>query len=357
MRSVQWLVDRIAEEICAGSFGDSGAIFPTLESLGKKYGIAKSSMVEVRKKLEEQGLIEIVGKSAFVINGRAQSDSPYMQNRKTSRSVGVLVPRFDSLFFSAFCDELSECLRKNGYSTFCVVCPEGGEREALRALNRAGVDGVVAAVTDRKHVISIYEQMPLPCVLIGARGKSIRLSTVDEDPFDAAKRMAKQFVAEGCKSFLILRIKKYEMSNDQRTNGFLAGLAETGVSMGGENIFEIEGSTDASLRMIANRIRFAKEKTGVLLYNIIGLNFFLKQCQEMKLLLHRDMEVASFLDVHKSSREDLPIIVAKTSIRNMAACAGEEIIRQITDDTAQPQTFKIPYHIYWDGIEPKKAVQ
>lgn len=353
MKNVQWLTERIAEEIRAGSFGESGAVFPTLELLGKKYGIAKSSMVTVRQKLAEQGSIEIVGKSAFINNGRARSDSPYMQSRKPTNCIGVIVPRFESLFFSAFCDELSEWLHKNGYSTLFVSSVERAEREALQTIKRAGVDGIVVAATDQRHIISMFERFPLPCVLIGARGENIRLSSVDEDPFNAAKRIAKQFIAEGCKNFCILRSKKYKLSNDSRTNGFLEGLAEEGIFVSPDNIIEHEASLKVSLRAIIERIRFEKEKTGVLLYNTIGLPMFLELCCEKNLLLHRNMEVASFQDVHKSSHEEFPIIIAKTSTRNLAVCAGQEIIRQIKDDTAVPQTFKIPYQIYWNGIEPK----
>ncbi len=355
MRSVQRLTTRIAEEIRAGSLGASGTFFPTQDMLRKKYGVSKSTVVSARKELETQGLVEIAGKTAFITNGRARLDSPYMQNRKVSNSIGVLVPRFESLFFSAFCDEISEWLGKNGYSTLCVACPEGQEYETLKTVNRAGVDGVVATATDRKHIISMYEQIPLPCVLVGARGEQKRLSSIDEDPFDAAKRIAKQLVAEGCTRFLVLRTKKYDISNDRRTNGFLEGLRAEGVFMPQENIIEYEEGmqVNASLRIIINRVRQGKEKTGILLCNIIGLSFFMQQCEAAGLVLHRDMEVASFQDVHKSSQEDLPIIVAKTSVKNLAVSAGKEIIRQISDDTALPQTFKIPYTICWNGINPK----
>ncbi len=353
MRSTQRLANRIAEEIKAGKFGASGAFFPTQAVLQKEYGISNSTIVAARKNLEAQGLIETVGRTTFVTYGRARSDSPYMRSRKASGNIGIIVPHFDSLFFGAFCDQLSEWILKKGYSTLCVACPEGQEREALQTMKRACIDGIVAAVTDKKDAISVYEQMPLPCVLVGARGKEIGISSVDADPFDAARRIAGQFVAEGCKSFFVLRTNKYAISNDRRASGFLQGLAETDVSVPAENIIEIGRSVNAAVSVLVNRILTGREKAGVLLPNFIGLPFFLEQCRAADILLHRDMEVTSFLDVHGSSRSEVPVTVAKTSVRDLVVCTGEEIIRQITDDTATPQAFKIPYHIYWNGLEPK----
>ncbi|MBQ7033748.1 MAG: substrate-binding domain-containing protein [Clostridia bacterium] len=353
MRSAKWLTERIAEDIKAGEFGASGAFLPTQEMLRKKYAASNSTVVVARKNLEELGLIETVGRSAFITNGRAHFDSPYMKRRKRTGTIGVMVPHFDSLFFGAFCDELSSWLREKGYRTICVASPPEQGSEMLEIVKRAGVDGIVAAVTDRRHIISAYEQLPLPCVLVGARGEGIGVSTVDADPFDAAKRIARQFVAEGCKSFFVLRTNKYAISNDRRTSGFLKGLGEAGVAVPEENIIEIGNSTNAAVSVIVNRIRSCREKAGVLIHNFVALPLFMEQSRSLNILLHRDMEVTSFLDVHGGSRDEVPVTVAKTSVHDLVVCAGREIIRQITDDAAAPQAFKIPFHVYWNGLEPK----
>lgn len=353
MRSAKWLAERITADIKAGTFGASGSFLPVQEILRKKYAVSNSTVVIARKNLEEQGLIETIGRSVFITNGRAHKDTPYMQKRNVSRTIAVLVPRFNSLFFSAFCDEISKQLQKNGYRALFVVCPEGQERETMKIVRQTGVDGIVAAVTDRKEIILMYEQLPLPCVLVGARGKSIRLSTIDEDPFDTARRIAQQFIREECKRFFVLRTNKYTISNDNRTNGFLQGLVEEKVCMKQENIIEIGENFHIGIREIIRRIRQTKEKAGVLIYNTIALPLFLEMCESTGIILHRDIEVASFLDVYRNEREKFPVVMAKTSIKSLAQCAGEEIIRQIEDDNATPQTFKIPYHIYWDGIQPK----
>ncbi len=353
MRSAKWLTERIAEDIKAGEFGASGAFLPTQEMLRKKYAASNSTVVVARKNLEELGLIETVGRSAFITNGRAHFDSPYMKRRKRTGTIGVMVPHFDSLFFGAFCDELSSWLREKGYRTICVASPPEQGSEMLETVKRAGVDGIVAAVTDRRHIISAYEQLPLPCVLVGARGEGIGVSTVDADPFDAAKRIARQFAAEGCQSFFVLRTNKYAISNDRRTSGFLEGLKEADVVVPNENIIEIGNSVKAAVSVVVNRIRSGREKVGVLINNFVSLPLFLEQCLAADILLHRDMEVTSFLDVHGGSRDEVPVTVAKTSVHDLVVCAGREIIRQITDDAAVPQAFKIPFHVYWNGLEPK----
>jgi LacI family transcriptional regulator len=203
--------------------------FSTLKNLAQKLGLSVSTVSRALKdhpdispatRLRVKELAELTEyePNTFAVNLRTNK----------SKILGVIVPRFQNLFYEYFIAALDEEASRRGYSLLVLQSGESAETElknlAIMKMNR--VDGLFISVTenanDIKHFLKLSEA-GIPIIFFDRVPQFEACDKICFDDADAAALAAKQLIASGRKNILCLFWGSRSLSiNQKRAAAFKA---------------------------------------------------------------------------------------------------------------------------------------
>ena len=212
----------------------------------------------------EQKVMAVANSCGYISNMAAKS----LRETK-SRTVGLIVPNVNNVFFSNLAYYIETFLFERNYSVFICNSGNSGEKEAayFRALTGKGVDGIVC--------ISTLDQLPgeilardTPIVCIDRRPRISRpVPWVGNDGFLAGRMAAEHLLDKGCRH--ILFISSYLGSYDQhdRREGYIRALTDRGIFVDKNYILNRPGEDPTQIEVEVLVYQFLK--TGLPLDGII----------------------------------------------------------------------------------------
>lgn len=186
----------------------------TIQDVAKEAGVSITTVSRVinknypvkeatRKKVEEA--IESLG---FAPNLLARS---LIQN--STKTVGILTPSLENLFFSEVIKGIDTIMRDYGYTTF--LCHTEGEPEneveMIQSLMNRQVDGIVMIDPRKENVVSGYFEnlsKKVPLLLINGHFKGVQCNYVLNDAQTGVSEALKYFEEKGSDRIAFLRGKR-----------------------------------------------------------------------------------------------------------------------------------------------------
>lgn len=203
---------------------------------------------ETREKVE--AAIEALG---FRPNLLARS---LIQNR--TRTIGVITPSIENLFFSEVIRSIEKTVRQEGFSTF-FWDSEGdsdAELEGISSLLNRNVDGLVLIDPCTDHIKSgDYEKLSkhTPLVLINGYATGIACNYVMNDAESGTLAALRHFREQGHERIAFLRGRK-SWSYDIKEAIYRSFMEEHGLPMDANSIIRIEAGNDLLTVEQARRI-------------------------------------------------------------------------------------------------------
>lgn len=148
-----------------------------------------------------------------------------------SHTIGMIIPRFTSLFFIEVIRGVENRARAEGYSVFLCESNEDPNYEAehLNTLYSRRVDGVLLAPTASMSLGDYLDQRRFPIVLFDRIVQGINLPAVVTDNFTASHEATKHLIALGHEKIAIITGKLDLSTGQDRVQGFRKALQEAHV--------------------------------------------------------------------------------------------------------------------------------
>lgn len=162
---------------------------------------------------------------------------------KTTRLIGVIIPRIQSEAVSRMVAGISQELSKEGYQLLLANTQNNSKEELkyLKIFRKNQVDGVLfmGTIFTKEHY-RLMKEMDVPMVVVAQELPGY--SCVYQDDFGAGYKAAKVLLEKGNKIGYIGVTMKDKAAGEARKKGFLAALKEHGESMDKNRMIEAEFS-------------------------------------------------------------------------------------------------------------------
>ncbi|MEV8371672.1 LacI family DNA-binding transcriptional regulator [Kribbella sp. NPDC056861] len=343
--------------------GDSGMRRPvTLDDVARAAGVSQPTASRVlngssRKVAESyrERVLEAARELGYTPNLPAQAMA-----RGTSRTIALVISLISDPYFSAMAAEIMKQAEAIGLHVSIAVTERQADRELdlirelrgqqPRAIILAGT-GYVDPPSAQQLVDELhrYEETGGRVVLISR--SDLPFETVDFDNHEGSRQLARELAGLGYERCLVLGSGTPLLSMSQRVEGFVTGLAESGVSDTRVHHpgFSWAGARDYILSLTDAEVRDLQLVFAVTDDMALGA---LAGLRERGLRIPEDVGVAGFDDI-STLRDVVPKLTTVHVALN--AVAQEAIYRATTTDTELTRRTVPAYPVLRDSTPPIRA--
>lgn len=266
-----------------------------------------------------------------------------MRTDKTN-IVALLVPGYDE-FFAAILASLSRTLAADG-QVLLTHKHEGDARAlglAMEFFQTHRVNAVVTpGVEEVQPQVEALLAQGIPVVFFNNDVPGLRVDRVFSRNADGARKAVKHLIDLGHTRIAMIRGERQETSAEERHKGYLAALADAGISARGEYVVGGTWRRQDAFSGITRLMELPEPPTAVFTANYVLAFAVLDYLRENGLKVGEDLSLLSFDDV-EPFRQMTPGV---TAVAQPAAAIGEAIGEIVLDHVAgrehpQPRTVGI----------------
>ena len=274
--------------------------------------------------------------------------------RGTTQTVGLIVPRLDSLFCARIAQGVQDACEEQDYRVLMAHTRHRAEVEARQVnfLLEHRVDGLIC-VNDEWTVQRMTEWLDdviaqgVPCVLVDDATFGDRVDCVVSDDQNGGRVATEHLLAMGHRRIAHLRAGTDVRSARDRASGYAAALAEAGLPpdayLVAGSSFEIEDWRPAIRSLLSG----ANPPTAIFAANDYVAATVCRMAREFGLLVpddiavvgYGDLEVARFLDLSTVNQD--PVRLGRVAV--------ERLLKRLADPTLPPETITLPTHLVARG--------
>jgi LacI family transcriptional regulator/LacI family repressor for deo operon, udp, cdd, tsx, nupC, and nupG len=276
----------------------------SIEDIARRAGVSHST---VSRALRDNALIspkvreeikQLAQEMNYVPNAIAQS----LQNKRTN-TIGVVVTSIADPFFAEVVDGIEQIARPAGLSVLLSASHRDLEQEmaAIDTFHRRRVDGILVADSriSKQHTKQLT-QIAVPTVLINSQTEDqceIFHSVAIDDRL-GARLATEHLISLGHTSIGYLGVSDRSRSNHQRLEGYKMALAEAGLPQNPDWVaisdeYDTRISDVATGQNMLSKLLTA-EVTGIFCYNDMVAVGALLACQELGILVPRNLSLVGF---------------------------------------------------------------
>ncbi|MHC1681863.1 MAG: LacI family DNA-binding transcriptional regulator [Clostridiaceae bacterium] len=254
---------------------------------------------ETRKRVEEA-----IEKLNFNPNILARS----LINQST-KTIGVIAPSINNLFFPTVIKAIEHVLRINGYTIYlCDTDDRASEEIAyIKSLMGRQVDGIIVIDPKTENIKKGFHEKisrELPLVCINGYNDGIKCSFVLNDELSGARQAMKYLIDLGHKNIAFVRGKK-SYSYDLKEEVYKEILKEYGLKKNKKVINIGEGNSydtvDNTMNIILNNLENAKLPMAVFACNDLMALGVMNACKKIGYDIPNDVSIIGFDNITISS--------------------------------------------------------
>jgi len=316
----------------------------TLQDVAKASGVSITTVSRVinnnypvkastRKKVEEA--VDILKfKPNLLARGLIQN---------STKTVGILTPSIENLFFSEVIKGVDSILKEKGYTTF--LCHTEGEAtnevEMIHSLVDRQVDGMVVLDPRKENVVSGYfEELAkrVPLLLVNGYAQGIGCSYVLNDGEGGTRMALKYLISEGCKRIVFLRGKK-SYSYDVKEEVYLEFMKAHGIKSkilrikDGNDIKTVEQAKD----LVAEYIQSGEKPDAILACNDWMAVGALSGAKSEGFIIPNDMRIIGFDNTIVSMITEPKLSTVDQQMTKLGQLAGNRIYKMMTKKDIENQ--------------------
>ena len=229
------LLGRLKADILNGKYA-SGAHFPSVRALERKYGIPRSTIGHALDELSHQGLIS-----------RKQGRGTFVTSQGASRQIGLIVPGVAVTdFYGPIIREINERAHETGYTLyFKEIFPTDRQerihlvRELVAEFVKRRVAGVIfeplagpTGAEANEHILRVLDRAKIPVVLLDCDivpfPERSGHDVVGTNDVEAGARMMKYLLSIGTRKIHFVMGMSLPTTFDNRLYGAMSAIREWG---------------------------------------------------------------------------------------------------------------------------------
>lgn len=252
--------------------------------------------------------------------------------KKTTQSIGVIIPDITNPFFPAVIKGIEDLARKLGFSTILCNTDESveDERKALQILRQKRVDGLIITAADEKGLhIKKAAGDGLPVVLVDRLVEEGNLDAVLIDNVFGAYQAARHLILQGHKKLGVIAGPQNLTPGRDRLQGFKKALREYGVQIE-ERYMKFGDFREESGYVLGRQLLEAPSRpTAIFACNNLMTIGLIRAILGSGLRIGVDIAVVGFDDIEIATMLNPPITVVTRPMYKMGSLAFELLMERI----------------------------
>ncbi len=284
------------------------------------------NVLEENKKIIDEA-IKVLG---FKVNEIARG----LKTNKTM-TIGVLIPDFNNIFFTAIVSNIENVLIQNGYST--ILCDYKNdtelEKEKFNFLVKKQVDGIIIIPQgDIARYIKEQLNKNIPLVLVDRALDGLECDTILVDNMNASYNAVEYLITSGHKSIGIIRGPDKIFTSIERLKGYIR--VHEDYSMKVDESLVKKGNNDAESGYIClNELLGLKvPPTAVYITNYEMTLGAIMALNERNVKVPDELSVIGFDNLHIARVVKPPLTIVVQPMEQIGEIAANTILKRIKGD-------------------------
>ena len=264
-----------------------------------------------------------------------------------TRVLGLVIPMglaalFTDPYFPILIQGVSSACNANDQSVMLWLAEPEYERRTIRQIMHSGlIDGaIVASMLMDDPVVQALAEGDLPFILVGRHPTSSRVSYVDTDNLDGARKMVAHLLRLGRSRVATITGPQNMIAGADRLAGYSAALHDRGLAVDldliSEGDFTEMGGSAAMQRLLPRRPDAVFVASDVM---AIGA---LRAIRDAGLRVPEDIALASFDDMPFAERSEPALTTVRQPIVRMGGTAVEMLLDLIEHPDSAPHRIILP---------------
>ncbi len=289
---------------------------------------------------------EIVKKYDYKPNALARS----LIKRET-KSIGIISPDINNLFYPVIIRGVEDVLHKNGYSAFVCNTDEKIEKEKMyiNTLLEKRVDGLIVIGTRysnlelNEHLLKVSEKLPVIVVSECVKSKKIEenICSIFSKEIDGAYEAVKHLLELGHKDIAFLSSIHSNTTYDKKRQGYVKALKEFGITIRDEYIIcdvpYAKGGYDATQKIF----QLKNKPTAVFAVSDQMAVGVIKAMYEKKLRVPEDLAIVGFSGISIGMDIYPELTTIDQTPYKMGTMASDIIIKMLTGEMPISKTIPL----------------
>jgi DNA-binding LacI/PurR family transcriptional regulator len=239
----------------------------TILDIARELNVSKST---VSRALKDHSSIGNATKKAVLELAKKYNYHPnniaYSLSKKSTRTIGVIVPLLSHYYFSTVISGIEELAYKSGYKVIICQSAESYEREVIvsQALLSSKIDGLIVSIsreTSNSDHFKVYQDKNVPIVFFDRVCPDMEVSTVTVDDYQGAFTAVEHLIIEGRRKIAHFAGPPLLQISRQRIMGYKDALSKNGLPFDEKLLIdcgsglEQENGSEAAQKMLDAGIR------------------------------------------------------------------------------------------------------
>lgn len=310
----------------------------TIKDIARTLGISSSTVSRALKDhpdISEETKRQ-VKQLASSVNYRPNALALGLRKSKTN-TIGVIIPEMVHHFFSTVISGIDDVAYSLGYNTMICQSNESEEREkrCLQTLLDSRIDGLLISISKNTKETEHFRQLiddGVPVVFFDRVCEDIQSHRVITDDFEGARTATRHLIDIGCRNIAHLTGAPSLMISQQRKEGYMTALRETGLEVREDLIIEAD-SREAVYANSDKIITLAPEIDGIFAINDSTATAAIHVLQKNGYNVPDDIAIIGFGDGPITEVVSPTLSTVEQKGYEMGSEAMRMLIRQIDEGT------------------------
>jgi LacI family transcriptional regulator len=268
------------------------------------------------------------------------------QNTKT---IGILVPSINNIFFPTVIKAIEHNLRINGYSIYLCDTDDDATEEInyIKSLMGRQVDGIIVIDPKTENMKDGYYEAvsnDIPLVLINGYNNNINCNFVLNDEVSGARQAMRYLLELGHKNIIFVRGRE-SYSYDIKEDVYNKFMEENNLTLL-KNIIDIgEGNSyktvDGTMDIMSNELKRLKAPLAIFACNDLMALGAMNACKIMKFDVPKDISIVGFDNSYISSMVEPKITTVDQNMYLLGENAAKMLLELINNGNEKARRVKL----------------
>lgn len=278
----------------------------------------------------QKKVLDIIEKYDYTTNMAAKS-----LRISKSKTIGVIVPDINNLFFAELVLEIENFFFEHGYSVFICNTAQNEikEKEYFRSLDSKLVDGIICISSNLVNP-SDYIKRNIPIVYLNNTDIK-KYYCVESNHYDGGFLATEELILKGCKKIVLLTNNKTESSTNSKIQGYKDALKKYNLPIYNELILRLPlklGVFEDGLHAINNLINKKIDFDGIFATNDLRAHSALVSLQENNIEVPKKVKIVGYDGTSISKYANPPISTIYQNKKDLAFKASSLLLSLIKEE-------------------------
>jgi LacI family transcriptional regulator len=319
---------------------------PTIKDVAKKANVSVATVSRILN--EQQGYTAATKQKVLrVINEIGYTPNAIARGlvKKTTQTLGVLLPSLTSGFMSELLNGIVNTAHKRGYSV--IICPTGDRGKDtpgyLKVLNEQQAGGIIFACEwPKDEYIKEFSRIHIPVVLVSTYSEHHQIPYIRVNDKQAAYQATKYLIDRGHQHIgLICGRKKDPIASIPRFEGYKQALTDFGLAFREENVVYGDFRYESGIKCMEWLFKKSPNITAVFAISDEMAVGALSYAYQQGIKVPDKLSVIGYDDTQIAEMAIPPLTTIHQPIYEM----GERAVKMLLNDDETKGSIIMPYRI------------